>query len=88
MKKTIISLAILLSLSFAGFSQTITKDAKGNYTEAKDSTGATATKTGKIFTDKNGIVYDLYISKRGKLFVYKISKTTGKSYTYYLPLKD
>lgn len=83
MKKLIILTAIL-SLSFGLKAQTVTKDAQGNYIAVK------ATKqdekpadTGKTYTDTKGNVYPVYISKNGKLFVIRTSKT-GNQYKQYL----
>lgn len=35
--------------------------------------------------DKDGIVYPIYITKKGACYVKRISKNTGKEYKYYLP---
>ena len=35
--------------------------------------------------DKDGIVYPIYITKKGACYVKRISKKTGKEYKYYLP---
>jgi len=85
------ALAIIFTLiavfSFAsGNAQTVKQDAKGNYIAVKsvhDSTGAK--QTGKTYTDAKGIVYPVMISKNGKLFVTRISKT-GNKYNQYLKL--
>lgn len=45
---------------------------------------STATKT--VYTWKIGNKsYPIYISSKGKAFIYKTSKKTGKEYKYYLP---
>jgi len=58
MKKTLITAAIILGLSFGLSAQTITKDAQGNYIAVKavkmDDKGK---ETGKTFTDTKGNVY-------------------------------
>lgn len=87
MKKVIIALACLLSISGAK-SQTVKKDANGNYVAVKATKTAgetTAKDTRKTYTDTNGKVYPVMISKNGKLFVVRISKT-GKKYNQYLKL--
>ena len=35
--------------------------------------------------DKDGIVYPIYITKKGACYVKRISKKIGKEYKYYLP---
>lgn len=42
--------------------------------------------TGKTFTDAKGIAYPVYITAKGKLFIIKDSKKTGKQYKSYLKL--
>lgn len=32
-----------------------------------------------------GVSYPIYLSSRGKAYIYKTSKKTGKKYKYYLP---
>ena len=41
--------------------------------------------TGFTYKDSKGNVYDIYLSSKGKAFVLKVSKKTGKEYRYYLP---
>lgn len=41
--------------------------------------------TAYTYTDKNGKVYPIFMSKRGSFYIVKISKKTGKKYKYYLP---
>ena len=85
MKKTIILLAFL-SLYFAGNSQTIEKTKDGNYIAVKATkTDDKPTDTGKTYTDTKGIVYPVFVSKNGKLFVIRTSKT-GSQYKQYLKL--
>lgn len=47
--------------------------------------GAKETKTGCTWTDSKGVKYDIYMSSKGRCYVYKTSKKTGKQYKYYLP---
>lgn len=83
MKKAII-LAAFLSLYFAGNSQQVTKDKDGNYIVVKAATiDDKAKETGKTFTAANGSVYPVFISKNGKLFIIRTSKT-GNQYNQYL----
>lgn len=86
MKKLFIAAAMLL-LCFVSHSQTIKVDAKGNYYAAKDTNSLANSKpTGKTYTDSKGVVYPVHVTDKGKLFVVRVSKTTGKRYRYYLKL--
>lgn len=87
MKKTLLILTIICA-SFCAYSQNVVKDSQGNFTQVKatrDSTGTQAKATGKTFTDSKGNIYPVMISKNGKLFVVRISKT-GNKYNQYLKL--
>lgn len=41
---------------------------------------------GKIYTNAKGVVYPVYKTSTGKLFINKVSKKTGKTYRYYLKI--
>ena len=47
--------------------------------------GAKETKTGCTWIDSKGVKYDIYMSSKGRCYVYKTSKKSGKQYKYYLP---
>lgn len=84
MKRLIIFISFVL-ISFVGISQNAKLDSTGNYVAvqiAKDS----ATATGKTYTDSKGNKYPVFISKNRKLFVQRVSKTTGNAYRQYLKL--
>lgn len=79
---------LLMGLAIAGNSQTVKKDANGNYYAvkmAKDSTGGT--ETGKTFTATDGTKFPVMMSKNGKLYVIRQSKT-GTTYKQYLKLEN
>lgn len=44
-----------------------------------------ATKTQYTYKDRNGVSYPIYISSKGKCFIIKKSKKSGKQYRQYLP---
>lgn len=73
----------LMVLAIGANAQNVKQDANGNYVAVKatDSTGAKP--TGKTYTDAKGNTYPVMISKNGKLFVVRTSKT-GKKYNQYL----
>lgn len=82
-----ICLFIMASV-IAGNSQTVRKDANGNYYAvkmAKDSTGGA--ETGKTFTATDGTKYPVMMSKNGKLYVIRQSKN-GTTYKQYLKLEN
>lgn len=81
MKKALI-LFFFLGLYFGAKSQTIVKDSTGNYIELKRLDEPDKL-TGKTFTDTKGHVYPVYISKSGKLYIIRLSKTATK-YKQYL----
>ena len=44
-----------------------------------------ATKTEYIYTDNKGNSYPVWLSAKGKAFIIKVSKKTGKEYRQYVP---
>lgn len=83
MKKVFISLAILFSLSATA--QNVKVDSKGNYvaiSHVKDS--ANYKESGKTYEDAKGDICKVYVTDKGKMFIKRTSKTTGKEYRYYL----
>ena len=82
MKKLILSISILFSLSC--YAQNATMDKNGNYTAITKVSDSTAYKPiNKNFTDAKGVVYPVYISDKNKLFIKKISKA-GREYRFYI----
>ena len=87
MKKLLLILTIICASNLA-HSQNIVKDSQGNYMAVKapkDSTETSAKPTGQTYTDAKGNIYPVMVSKNGKLFVVRISKT-GNKYNQYLKL--
>ena len=84
--KQFILLAAFICASLVSFSQKVKVDANGNYVaEVSVRDSAVATNTGKTFTDSKGNVFPVMMSKAGKLFVIRTSKT-GTTYKQYLKL--
>ncbi len=75
----------IMGLVIAGNSQTVKMDASGNYVAVKDTT-LNYKATGKTYTTEKGETFPVYLSKTGKLFVIRTSKTTGKEYRSYLKI--
>ena len=85
--KVIILFAAILSLNFGLNAQTVQKTKDGNYIAVVASKMAEKPKdTGKTYTDGKGQVFNVYVSSKGKLFVIRVSKNTGKEYRQYLKL--
>ena len=85
MKK--ITLMVLIAIcTLKSNAQNAKLDATGNYvavTKAKETEEAKP--MGKTFTDAKGVVYPIFLTKIGKLFIKRISKA-GKEYNQYLKL--
>lgn len=82
MKKFIKILGLVLLLGFMCISTQAqnTLVRKGNnFTVVSD-----ARKTSYTYTDRNGVTYPIYISPKGKAFIVKTSKKTGKKYRQYI----
>lgn len=81
--KTLTTIIFLLFATCA-FSQVKTKqDANGNFIQVSASKDP-AKSTGKTFTDSRGVKYDVMQSAKGRLFVVRTSKKSGKQYKTYL----
>jgi hypothetical protein len=88
MKRIALIIAILAT-SFTLHSQTVHKDASGNYVVVKaikDSTGGRL--TGEYFVTSKGEKFPIYKSDKGKYYVIRISGKTGKEYKQYLKLEN
>ena len=76
-------LAVLILISTNCFSQNNVK-LEGNIF-VEQTIKSTDTKTNLSYKDKKGTVYPIYLSKRGKAYIIRVSKKTGKEYKQYLP---
>ena len=86
MKRFIICIIMMLSISLTIQAQNVER--KGNtFTQVsnKKVEEAKETKTEYIYIDSKGIQYPVYLSAKGKAFIKKISRKTGKEYPKYLP---
>jgi hypothetical protein len=86
MKKSI-SILVFALFTLISNGQTVKINASGNYTSisAKSQT-VKPVNTGKTFEAKNGDTYPIFKSARGKYFIIRTSKNTGKKYNQYLKL--
>lgn len=77
MKRILITLLISVIAGVAFAEDFVAPEKKSN----KAFTDTTTTHTYRIDDTK----YDVYVSRNGAYYIYKISKKTGKPYRYYLP---
>ena len=81
MKKLIVIL--LLCISIQGISQKVSVDKDGNYHPLAKLENK---KTDKLYIDKDGTKYPVYINSKNKPYIIRKSKKTGKEYKAYLKL--
>lgn len=79
--KYIVTLLVALLMSVTNYADVV-KD--GNVFKVEQ-TSAQEQSTGTYYQDKDGIQYLIYVSKKGSLYIKRISKKTNKEYKYYLP---
>lgn len=89
MKKVILSIALFYSLQTAKAQTKVFVDESGNYVQAVKSDTSTAhyKETGKTFIDKSGAKLPVYVSDKGKEFVFIVSKKGNKYRKYLTVLK-
>ena len=87
MKKLLFIIIMLTGCQVYG-QTTVNADLSGNFRTLESPREVKAKDTGKTFTDSKGIVYPVYVSVNGKLFVIRTSKKTGKKYNQYLTIKN
>lgn len=67
------------------YGQKVSKHGKTFVEEPHDSTRGVATKTDYYYIDAQGVRDTIWVSSKGKYFIWKVSKKTGKRYRKYLP---
>ena len=84
---TVIFIAIYLMFFCCAIAQGQNVVRKGNtFIEQKDTVQKPkAQETDYVFVDKDGQAYPVWVSSKGKYFIIKVSKRTGKEYRKYLP---
>ena len=87
MKKIILSIALFYSLSNAKAQTKVFVDESGNYVAmakaVNDTSKTTYKETGRFFIEKTGSKLPVYVSDKGKEFVFVVSKK-GNKYRKYL----
>lgn len=74
---------LMLLISTASFAQTNVK-LEGNTFKAT-SVKTESKKSSYTYEDSKGNKYPIYISAKGKAYIVRVSKKTGKQYKQYLP---
>lgn len=89
MKKVTLILTLLLAVS-TGFSQTkVVRDTNGNFITQKAPKKQSEDKqTGQTYTTAKGESFPVYISEKGKYYVIRTSKESGKEYKQYLKIEN
>ena len=84
MKKLVICITMMFSLGLGIQAQSVQR--QGNTFTQVNNKKSTAkeTKTQYTYTDSKGIVYPVYLSERGKAFIYYINKK-GEQKRRYMP---
>jgi hypothetical protein len=73
MKQLLLSLLIMITFSTVN-AQNAVIGSDGNYYSVKFAKGENYTKTGKSFFDAKGGVHPMYVTKEGKVFIFKENK--------------
>lgn len=76
--KYIVMFVILFFMTICVYAQEFTAPTRKNSTQFTDTTTTYTYKRPEK-------TYNVYISRRGAYYIWKISKKTNKSYKYYLP---
>lgn len=80
--KYIITLLVALLMSVASYADVVRE---GNTFKVTTTSVNQDIKTYLNWQDKDGIIYPIYITKKGACYVKRISKKTNKEYKHYLP---
>lgn len=76
--KCIVMFVILFFMTICAYAQELTAPTRKNSTQFTDTTTTYTYKRPEK-------TYNVYVSRRGAYYIWKISKKTNKSYKYYLP---
>jgi len=79
----IIGILLFLAIMVIPAKAQVKRDSAGNFYSATTQNGDVLTKY-KYYDRKNLLVYPVYMNSKGKYFIYKVSKKTGKTYKYHL----
>ena len=77
---------LLLTIGMMSAAQNITK--KDGYYQPVAKEKKNDVPFGESYKDKDGKVYPIFQSAKGKFYIIRISKKTGEPYHYYLNIKN
>ena len=89
MKKVIVIVGLILASTLT-FGQTkLVQDTNGNYVTQKATKKASEDRLlGKNMLTANGDSYPIYVTERGKYYVVRTAKTSGKEYKQYIQIEN
>lgn len=82
MKRILLIVLTALIMSAVGHAEVVRN---GNTFSVEETSSKEDIQTYLMWKDKDGIVYPIFITRKGACYVKRISKKTGKEYKYYLP---
>lgn len=82
MKHILLTIIAILTLTFSTNAEIVKE---GKTFKMEQTSSSKYTQTDYEWETKDGQVYPIYITNKGKFFIFKISKKTGNEYKYYLP---
>ena len=82
---TLLLLCLALACCIDAMGQNVTRQGNTFVQVSTRQESKPATKTEYIYTDKKGNSYPVWLSAKGKAFIIKVSKKTGKEYRQYVP---
>lgn len=75
-------LVMMLTFSTAN-AQSYTRNGN-NFTQVSTKTSDSAPVTKFTWIDSKGKIYPIFVTSKGRCYIYKVSSKTGKEYKYYL----
>lgn len=77
----------LLAHWYEASAQSVVRNGNTFYQQSNSNTieKDSATLTGYFYVDTKGVKYPIYMSSKGKCFIFRTSAKTGKQYKQYLP---
>lgn len=84
MKRTLLTIATVLTMTAVTLSQNVVRAQDGNYIATAQVRAVTDSITGLTYTDGTGKVEPVYMGSKGGHYVCRVSGKTGKFYRKYL----
>lgn len=84
MKRTLLTIASVLTMTAVTLSQNVVRSQDGNYIATTQVKASTDSITGLTYTDGTGKVEPVFVGAKGGHYVCRTSAKTGKFYRKYL----